>query len=254
MNVRIAERREPAPEHVELLLDAPELAAQLQPGQFAHVYTGGTLRRPISFSRRTGGVGLLFRVVGVGTDWLGRREPGSLLDILAPLGRGFPTPPSGPVCLVGGGVGIPPIFLYAETHQHQRSADLTVILGARTREALIMRDDFRHLGLEPIVCTDDGSEGETGRVTGPLARWLERHPGGSVFACGPTPMLAATGTLAAGRPTWLAFEQRMGCGIGACLACVVPASDCDGRRWLRVCHDGPVFAADDLWLASGAVP
>lgn len=249
MNVRVTERREPAPEHVELLLDAPELAAQLTPGQFAHVYTGGTLRRPISFSRRVGGVGLLFRVVGPGTEWLGRQAPGSVLDLLAPLGRGFPEPPAGPVCLVGGGVGIPPIFLYAETY-HQR-ADLTVILGARTHTALIMREDFQRLGLEPVVCTDDGSEGQRGRVTGPLAEWLERHPGGSVFACGPTPMLAATGTLSAGRQAWLAFEQRMGCGIGACLACVVPASGRDGRRWLRVCHDGPVFAADELWLGSG---
>ncbi len=249
--LRVVEHREPAPEHVELLLEAPRLAADLTPGQFAHVWTPGSLRRPISFSRATpdGRVGLLFRVVGAGTRWLAERRVGDRLDVLAPLGKGFPTPEAGPVLLVGGGVGIPPLFVAAQRWAATHPTD--VVLGARTADALVMADDFRALGLDLSLTTDDGSLGERGRVTGPLARWLARTDGGQVWACGPTPMLAAVAQLVGEeRPCWLAYEQRMGCGVGACLACVVPGVGGDGQpEWVRVCHDGPVFSSRRLWWA-----
>ncbi len=244
----VAERRVPQPEHVELLLEAPALAATLTPGQFAHVWTPGTLRRPISFSRTTpeGWVGLLFRVVGPGTAWLAERRAGDRLDVLAPLGHGFPDPEPGPVLLVGGGVGIPPLFAAAQ--RWGKTHPVSVILGARSADALVMADDFRALGLHPILTTDDGSVGERGRVSGPVAQWLARQGGGQVMACGPTPMLAAVAQLVGGgRPCWLAYEQRMGCGVGACLACVVPGAGADGRpEWIRVCHDGPVLSSQRL--------
>jgi dihydroorotate dehydrogenase electron transfer subunit len=250
---RVARRAEPRPEHVELLVDAPELAVALRPGQFAHVLTPGRLRRPISFSRVTddGLVGLLFRVVGDGTRHLAERRVGDALDLIAPLGQGFPDPGPGAVALVGGGVGIPPLFAVAQ--RLSATHPLHVILGARSRDALLMDEDFRALGLEPTIVTDDGSFGETGRVTGPLSRWLERTAGGQVMACGPEPMLAAVARLTGiGRPCWLAYEQRMGCGVGACLACVVPGVGADGRpEWLRVCSDGPVFPAERLWWDGG---
>lgn len=248
----VVERHEPKPEHVELLLDAPRLAAALTPGQFAHVWTPGSLRRPISFSRATadGRVGLLFRVVGAGTRWLADRRVGDRLDVLAPLGHGFPAPEPGPVLLVGGGVGIPPLFVAAQ--RWAAGHPTSVVLGARTADAVVMIDDFQALGLEPSLTTDDGSLGEPGRVTGPLVRWLARHDGGQVLACGPTPMLAAVAQIVGeGRPCWLAYEQRMGCGVGACLACVVPGVGADGQpEWVRVCHDGPVFSSQRLWWAA----
>ncbi len=249
--LEVVERQEPKPDHVELLLDAPSLAAALTPGQFAHVGTPGRLRRPISFSRATpdGRVGLLFRVVGSGTRWLADRRVGDRLDVLAPLGHGFPTPETGPVLLVGGGVGIPPLFVAAQ--RWAATHPLSVILGARTADAVVMVADFQALGLEPSISTDDGSLGELGRVTSPLTRWLARNDGGQVLACGPTPMLAAVAELVGdGRPCWVAYEQRMGCGVGACLACVVPGVGTDGQpEWLRVCHDGPVFSSRRLWWA-----
>lgn len=253
MQFRIVERQVPAPEHVELIVDGGEWAQGLRPGQFVHVATGGTLRRPLSFSRIEGTrVGILFRVVGEGTAWLGARRVGETLDLLGPLGRGFPDPGGEPVALVGGGVGIPPLFAYAE---RWHDTPFTVLLGARDRESVIMIDDFRTLGLEPHIATDDGSLGQRGRVTELLAPWLRAHPDGTVMACGPTPMLRESARLAAlhGAPAWLGFEQRMGCGVGACLACVVPARAGSGRDWYRVCTDGPVFAREALFAEGGKV-
>jgi dihydroorotate dehydrogenase electron transfer subunit len=247
--VRIAERREVAPGHVELLVEDAALARSARAGQFAHVLTPGTLRRPISFSRVDGDrLGLLFRVVGAGTAWLAERRPGEVLDLLAPLGRGFvPPPPGMPLCLVGGGIGIPPLYLAWQQYGHDRP--VTVILGARSAAQVVMEDDFRAAGVPVTVTTEDGTRGEAGRVTGPLARWLAREPHGVVWACGPTGMLAAVAAQVPDpRRAWLALEQRMGCGVGACLACVVPGG-AGGPPWLRVCSDGPVFRADAVRLA-----
>lgn len=250
MRVPIVSRTVPAPDHVELLLEAPDLARKLIPGQFAHVLTPGRLRRPLSFSRVQGeAVGLLFRVVGAGTAWLAQRRPGEQLDLIAPLGHGFPDPGPGPLCLVGGGVGIPPLYLAAQRWSSLRS--MTVMLGARTAHHLIMVEDFSHLGLSPQLCTDDGSRGEPVAVTALLPRWLKGHPDGQVMACGPMAMLeTVAGLVGHHHPAWLALEQRMGCGVGACLACVVPAIGPNGPQWVRVCHDGPVFAANALIFPS----
>ena len=250
MWLSVAERRTPAPEHVELLMEAPDLARSLRPGQFAHVRTDGILRRPLSFSRVDGQrVGLLFRIVGQGTAWLADRRPGDDVEVLAPLGRGFPDPPPGPLCLVGGGVGVPPLHLGAQRWADR--PDARVIIGARRADDLLMAEEFAALGFGVDLTTDDGSRGEPGRVTAPLERWLARHPDGAVMACGPTAMLAAVAAMVEpSRPSWFAFEQRMGCGVGACLACVVPGWAAGSPRWVRVCTEGPVFARDELnWAA-----
>lgn len=253
MRVPIVDRAVPAPGHVELLIEAPDLARDVIPGQFAHVLTPGRLRRPLSFSRVEGeAVGLLFRVVGAGTAWLGQRQPGEWLDIMAPLGHGFPDPGPGSLCLVGGGVGIPPLYLAAQRFGQHRS--LTAMLGAKTANQLIMAEDFARLGILPQLCTDDGTQGEPMRVTGLLKRWLESNPDGVIMACGPMAMLAAVAELAGRQhPAWLALEQRMGCGVGACLACVVPAVGPNGSQWVRVCRDGPVFSASALVFSGHTV-
>ncbi len=251
--VRIEEVRVPAPDHVELIVQSPELAEAL-PGQFCHVLTPGMLRRPISFSRleRSGGrAGLLVQVVGSGTRWMAERQAGECLDVLGPLGRGFEAPAADrPWLLVGGGVGIPPVFAAAETWGGAFAPSLHVVLGARFKDYLIMAEDFRTLGIEPVLATDDGSVGHRGTVIPAVEDWVAQHPDGQVMACGPTPMLAAVSRAAASLTgaVQLALEQRMGCGIGACLACVVPAEPigAEGPRYRRVCTDGPVFRREEL--------
>jgi len=250
-DARVEEVRVPAPDHVEIFL-RHEALAQAIPGQFAHVLTPGTLRRPISFSRimpERHVAGILFRVVGQGTAWLSRVEPGQTLNLLAPLGRGFTPPdPDEPWCVVGGGVGIPP--LYAATRQWGDRHAPAVILGARTRQDVLMADEFQPMAESLTITTDDGSWGTAGTVLGPLDHWLTSHPKGTLLACGPTGMLAEIWRRTAG---WsgrvqLALEQRMGCGIGACLACVVTAEPVgpEGPRYRRVCTEGPVFAREEL--------
>lgn len=251
LEVVITRRELVAPEHVELYFSHPALNEAV-PGQFAHIATVGTLRRPISFSRigEAGEAAVLFRVVGRGTAWLAERREGEVLDLLAPLGRGYPPPEGGrPWCLVGGGVGIPPLYAALAKWGEGMQSPATVILGARTAAAVLMADDFRALGVEPTITTDDGSWGERGTVLGPLRRWWQTHPEGQVYACGPTPMLAAIARLKSpGGRLYLGMEQRMGCGVGACLACVVPAAGAAMPPWRRVCSDGPVFAAEELRL------
>lgn len=247
---RIASRVDVARDHVELMLDAPPLA-RAAAGQFVHVRTPGTLRRPISFSRIDpirGQVGILFQVVGSGTAWIAQQQAGDTLDVLGPLGRGFSPPEPGRAwCLVGGGVGIPPLYAALSAWHGEIEAPITAILGARTADYVVMAEDFGRILNRVEIATDDGTLGTPGTVLGPLARWRSRHPDGQVYACGPTAMLSAVADVCrGGGPVSLALEQRMGCGVGACLACVVMAHGENGPRWRRVCHDGPVFSADEL--------
>ncbi|MCL4494152.1 MAG: dihydroorotate dehydrogenase electron transfer subunit [Firmicutes bacterium] len=236
--------------HVELILESRELSRAV-PGQFAHVLTPGMLRRPLSFSRidpEHNRVGLLFQVVGSGTAWLAERQTNDVLDVLGPLGHGFPAPdPVRPWVLVGGGVGVPPLFAATQMWLQHTISTPQVIIGARTGAWVVMENDFKRLGVPLTVTTDDGSQGQPGNVLAPLQTWLDAHREGQVYACGPVPMLQAIRRLALGRATaYLALEQRMGCGIGACLACVVPTVGNSGMSYRRVCTDGPVFKAEEL--------
>ena len=250
---RIVAREEVAPDHVELLLSAEELAGA-RAGQFCHVLTPGMLRRPLSFSRidpKKGEAGILLQVVGSGTAWLYDQHVGEELDLLGPLGQGFEEPnPELPWLLVGGGVGIPPLYAALQSWQASMKEPIAAILGARTATAIIMVEDFRERGIYPLITTDDGSLGRFGTVVGPFVEWMERYPSSQVMACGPTPMLAAlqgAGKVQEGF-LQLCMEQRMGCGVGACLACVVPARPIgeDGPCYRRVCTEGPVFHGEEL--------
>lgn len=249
-SAEIIQKVEVAPDHVELFFRVPELARAV-PGQFAHLLTPGTLRRPISFSRLRpdeGMAAVLFQIVGEGTLWLAKRAEGETIGLLGPLGEGFPAPiPDRPWCLVGGGVGIPPLYAALERWGRMMEHSATVVLGARKGDYILMEEDFHRLGGRVFVTTDDGSRGERGTVLGPLSRFLAAHPDGQIYACGPTPMLREVARLSQDREhVYLALEQRMGCGVGACLACVVLAQGETGPTWRRVCHDGPVFPAEEL--------
>lgn len=253
--VEIIENRPVARDHVELIVKSTELA-KAEPGQFCHVLTPGLLRRPISFSRInpvTHEVGILLQVVGRGTAFMAAKTAHERLNVLGPLGRGFAAPESHrPWLLVGGGVGIPPVYAALERYQEEHEGPTMAILGARSRDYLIMQQDFETCGVTPLVTTDDGSLGQPGTVLAPVMQWMQRFPDGEIMACGPTPMLKAISEAAedhSGR-VQLALEQRMGCGIGACLACVVPAQPIDeaGPRYRRVCTDGPVFLKEELAL------
>lgn len=231
-------------------LECPELAALAKPGQFAQVrLPGRTLRRPISLcgiDREKGLLRLVFQVRGEGTAELARFRVGEALEILAPLGKGFPVDPARPTLLMGGGIGVPPLLAAAK----ELGEKAVAVLGFRNRDAVILEEDFRAAGAKVIVTTDDGSYGRPGLVT----QAAEGEDFQVLFACGPGPMLRGAKALAKqkGAAGYLSLEQRMACGVGACLGCAVALLDQNGGEYYgHVCKDGPVFAMDQV--AEGAL-
>ncbi len=249
--VSVVGRQEVSPDSVRLRFAAPEAASAAQPGQFLHLRCGTSLdpllRRPFSVHAVdpvVGTVSILFRVVGVGTAWLARRHPGDVVDLWGPLGRGFVLHP-GDGWLVAGGVGVAPLLFLAARLREQGAAP-RLLWGARRRQELAAVAEFEHLGVPVELATDDGSEGHHGPVTDLLAEVLSgrRAP---VYACGPRPMLRRVGELTrqAAVTAQVSLEERMACGVGACQGCACPRR---GGGYALVCHDGPVFPAEEVEL------
>lgn len=224
---------------------------QVQPGQFVNLLIGSglahPLRRPLSIAESDpllGRLSLVYRLVGAGTKWLSEQKKGDHIDVLGPLGRGFPLPPAGSrVLIVGGGVGLPPLYqLVRELAARGFSCDL--IFGFRSKEDAFWLDEFAAYA-RPTVCTEDGSLGRMGLVTSALEAGKEWS---FVYSCGPRGMLKALKEHFSGMNVtgFVSLEERMACGIGACLGCVCQTAD--GRGRLRVCADGPVFAWEEVAL------
>lgn len=226
---------------------------ECQPGQFAQLRVDAPsvfLRRPISIHDVEGDeISFLVQVVGEGTKWLGSLKRGDVLNAVLPLGRGFILPnekcQTSNVLLIGGGVGVAPLFFLGK-RLRAKGIQPTFLLGARTKELLFRLDAFQEVG-EVLVTTEDGSMGERGFVTqhsklSPLTSHLS--PLTSIYSCGPSPMMKAVARLARERgiPYEVSLENRMACGVGACLCCVEETTT--GNRC--VCTDGPVFNINEL--------
>ncbi len=235
----------------DFTIRAHHLAALAEPGQFVHLRVPGFfLRRPISIceiDREAGTIRLVFEIRGEGTEALSRINPGELVDVMGPLGKGFTLLPEGKkAIMVGGGIGVPPMLGVASHYGENAKA----IVGFRNAAAVILTDDFKRVGTSCILCTDDGSAGMHGFVTEALKQELEREQPDLICACGPAPMLKGVIALADqyGVPCEVSLEERMGCGVGACLVCACRTVK-DGKEYLaHVCKDGPVFDAHDVIL------
>jgi len=246
-----------------LSLAAPAVAAAASPGQFVMLKAGRgrdpLLRRPFSVfevlrdDRGTpSGITILNKRIGVSTGLLYAARSGELIDCLGPLGHPFTVvePPT-EAWMIAGGVGLAPFALLAQALQ-ERGVTSVLFYGARTYRELFYLDFFRHLGVELVITTEDGSQGEHGRVVAPLRRHLSGRPPEAplmIYACGPEGMLAATAKAAArhGRPCQVSVERVMGCGLGGCYSCVVPMHAEDGRvHHVRSCISGPVLPADGI--------
>lgn len=245
---------EPRPGYFEMTLAAPWIAANAVPGQFIHVAPSEShhplLRRPISVYDTDGDreVVMLFRVEGEGTRLIAAKRSADYLDVLGPQGRGFRIDAGDRehLVLVGGGIGIPPIFFLSKILGNSAGKH-EVFLGARGREHLIGVDRFEKMGRHVEVASDDGSVGTRGLVTDLVKERLENIGDLPVriYACGPTPMLKAIAGICREHPNvkaQLSLEERMSCALGACMGCVVKTV----RGYERVCREGPVFEATDL--------
>lgn len=244
----ILSREEIGQEIWDYRVHCPQLASKAEPGQFVHIGVPGfSLRRPISIcgiDREEGNLRLVFAVRGQGTRMLATLQPGQEMDILGPLGHGFSLlGEESRIAVVGGGIGVPPLLELAGRHQK----NCTAILGFRSREQVILDVDFAAL-CDTVVCTDDGSYGVEGTVAPALESLLQACRLDMVYACGPKPMLRATAELcrAYGVRCQLSLEERMACGVGACLGCAVKILRDGKETYLHVCKDGPVFEAGEV--------
>ena len=217
---------------------AGDTSAVIAPGQFVNLKLDGLyLRRPISVCDREGDtLTLIYKTVGKGTEQMARMRAGETLDCLTGLGNGYDAAASGrrPL-LLGGGVGVPPLYLLAKTLIAE-GKQVSVVLGFNTKSEVFYADEFRALGCSVTVATVDGSQGVRGFVTDALPADPTYF-----YACGPLPMLKAV-CRACPAPGQLSLEERMGCGFGACMGCTVQTKN--GPR--RVCKDGPVFRKEEL--------
>ncbi len=229
----------------------PDVAELAKCGQFVHIKVEGcTLRRPISIceiDREKGTIRIVFEIRGSGTDRLAMLNVGDDVDMIAPLGNGFSTgiADGKRIIVIGGGIGVPPMLQTAKEYKKA-----TAILGFRSYDKIILTEDFAKNGIETIICTDDGSVGTKGTIAEPLKNELEKGDVGAVFACGPKPMLGAIIQLAKeyGVYSEVSLEERMGCGVGACVGCVCKIMRGGEEKMLRVCKDGPVFKGEEVIL------
>lgn len=233
-------------------LDAPEMAAAAVPGQFLAVYTNDPsklLPRPISIcetDKEHGRLRIVYRIAGGGTKEFSQCRAGETLAVMGPLGNGFPLKEK-KAFLIGGGIGIPPMLELAKN----LNCEKTAVLGYRDNQ-LFLKDEIAKYA-NVAVATEDGSVGTKGNVIDAIRE--NGLTADVIYACGPTPMLKALKAYAAeqGIECWLSLEEKMACGIGACLGCVCHSKDVDDHSNVknkRVCKDGPVFLADEVELLS----
>ncbi len=251
----IIDNRQIQGDYYQMLLHEPEIAATAAPGQFIHVQIPDmehrVLRRPFSISDadpEKGSLTIVYKVVGTGTGQMKKMPAATTLNILGPRGKGF-SPLSGDRrgILLGGGYGCAAIFLAAR----RASVPPLILLGGRSRQDIIMVDEFKALGCEVWLSTDDGSAGEKGLVTMLLEKALADLPVRQVAACGPLPMLKAVALLSEGQELEceISMDSVMCCGMGACFGCVIKrkADNPQGWAYVRACQEGPVFKSTEIY-------
>lgn len=248
----VVSREQIARDIYSMWIRTEEIAGLAVPGQFISMYTedrSKILPRPISLceiDRERKQLRVVFRVTGkgTGTEQLSRLQPGDFVEILGPLGNGFPLEPGigKKVFLIGGGIGVPPMLELAK----QLDAEKQLVMGYRDEQFLT--EEFQKNG-SLFIATEDGSAGTTGNVMDAIAaNGLDAEV---IYACGPAPMLRAVKQYAEENHIvcYVSMEERMACGVGACLACICRTPEIDEHSQVhnkRVCKDGPVFLSTEV--------
>ena len=230
-NVRIAEKV------YRMTLESPALE-EMKPGQFVNIRLEGQfLRRPISvYDSERGKLAIIYKAVGRGTEQMSRMAAGETLDVLTGLGNGYDLSKAGDKpLLLGGGVGVPPLYMLARKLRAQ-GKDVTAVLGFNTEAEVFGEEAFRALGCSVTVTTADGSYGVKGFVTDAMPDNYSYF-----YTCGPEPMLKAVyrKTKTSGQ---FSFEERMGCGFGACMGCSCKTI----TGYKRICREGPVLEKEEI--------
>lgn len=246
--------------YCQLTLEVPT-TLNVEAGQFAMLKTAGSLepllRRAMAFyqSQQINGttlVDFIFHILGRGTQSLAALHAGDKVEFLGPLGKSFSIEPAKETrraIIVGGGVGTPALLILAEDLCRE-GIELDIFLGARSVNDLIGIEDFSRLNARLVVSTDDGSYGQKGFVTQPLANFLEENKDKAftVYTCGPDIMMHRTTEIVTryGHKTYASLEARMACGFGVCVGCVVETKTAQDSVYSRVCVEGPVFEGSEV--------
>ena len=249
---KVLRQEEIAQDIFDMTISFPEGAKIARPGQFVGIYCKGgerLLPRPVSIcgiDPSEGTVRIVYRIAGEGTREFSGWKAGESFRILGPLGNGY-SPGTGRAVIVGGGIGIPPMLELTR----QIEGEKTVVLGYRTGAETFLKEEFEELA-EVKIATDDGSEGVKGTVIDALRQG--KVEGDILYACGPMPMLKALAEYARehGMEAQISLEERMACGIGACLGCIVKTDKRDHHTNVhnkRICKDGPVFDAKEVFFS-----
>lgn len=249
LDLKVRETVAVGKQFVLLRLTDSEPLPEMLPGQFVEVRVDNTpsvlLRRPISihnYNKENNELGLLVQLIGDGTRWMATLKAGDTLNVVLPLGNGFtlPTSTDESPLLVGGGVGVAPL-LYLGMKLKEMGVTPTFLLGSRTENELMQIDEFKKYG--PVyITTENGAVGEKGYVTQHSV--LANNKFSQVYTCGPKPMMMAVARWAksANVPCEVSLENKMACGVGACLCCVEDTKEGN----VCVCKEGPVFSIDKL--------
>ena len=246
----ICSQQEIAPNIIACRLENAELAKNAKPGQFLHIQCGDPasmpLRRPISICDVSGDIlTVIYEVKGRGTKAL--REQTEQVQVLGPLGNGFTVDASlyKRPAVIGGGIGTYPLYLLTK-----QLTNASVYLGFRNQSVVTLEKEFCQVAGTVTVTTDDGSYGVSGFAITQLEKDHEKEPFDIIYACGPKPMLRAVQAFAekTGVPCQLSLEERMGCGIGACLTCNCETHEEGSAHYKHVCKNGPVFWSQEVVL------
>ncbi len=240
----------------DMVLQTENIAKAAKAGQFVSVYSNDAsklLPRPISLcgiDREKGTLRLVYRVTGegTGTEEFSRLKAGDTVKILGPLGNGFTVVPGKKAFLIGGGIGVPPMLQLAK-EMKASGEDIQVVMGYRNSDTFLL-EEFEEVA-ETFVATEDGSLGTKGNVIDAIKN--EKLNADIIYTCGPTPMLRALKAYAEenNMECYISMEERMACGIGACLACVCKSREKDAHTNVnnkRICKEGPVFNAKEVEL------
>lgn len=220
----------------------------VQPGQFINIYLNNAdkmMPRPFSiFSADDNSVKVVYKIVGTGTEIISTLKAGEKIRAMFPLGNSFPLPAQQNIALVGGGVGIPPLVNYLKTNKNNYNIDF--YYGSRGSKELILLDEINQITENLYISTDDGSQGIKGNVITALKKNDKKYD--VILACGPHPMLKALNGYSDenGIKLYVSLEERMGCGFGVCMGCVVKVKKDNSNEepYSRVCKEGPVFDSE----------
>jgi len=234
----------------KMVISSPEMAKETKPGQFLEIRVVDDieplLRRPISIynaDESKGELEFIFQIKGKGTNLLAKRNEGELLDVIGPIGYGtFKFEGYKNIAIIGGGIGIFPL---QELSKRAKEAGVNskIYIGFRNKDLIILEEEFKKVCEELILTTDDGSNGKEGYAINYLKEDVKKNKPDCIYACGPLPMLKAVQEFANKEniPCEMSLEERMGCGIAACVGCAVKTIRDGKESYEYVCKQGPVF-------------